>query len=92
MELAWTEIWLEIATTKLVNELDSTEFELIEILETWLELIELTVELELELDNSVLDIALFRLVELKMIALLDMINTEVIMTKMILSLFDIELA
>ena len=81
--------------TEIELELDSTETELIEILETWLELLELTVELELdELDDSILAIWVceFLLWELKMIALPDMINTEVIIAKMILSLFDIELA
>ena len=93
-ELAWTESVLELTTAELgietELELDSTEFELIETLETWLEITELTVELELELDNSVLDICEFLLWELKMIALPDMINTEVIIARMILSLFDIE--
>ena len=93
-------IWLVIGMSILVIselgveiklELDTTEFELTEKLETWLELLELTID-ELELNDSTLDIWVceFRLVELKMIALLDKTKIEVIIARMILSLFDIE--
>ena len=74
------------------TELDTTEFKLTETLEIWLELLELTIELE-KLDNSVLDteVCEFCLVKLKIIALPDTTKIEVIIAKMILSLFDIEL-
>ena len=84
-----------LATSEVETELElgaETEFELTETLEAWLETLELTVELEL--DDSILDTGVceFRLVELKMIALPDMTKIEVMTAKMILSLFDIELA
>ena len=82
-----------LATSEVETELElgaETEFELTETLEAWLETLELTVELEL--DDSILDTGVceFRLVELKMITLPDMINIEVMTARMILSLFDIE--
>ena len=94
-----TATWLVIGISILViselgteTELDSTELELIETLETWLELLKLTVELEL--DDSILDAGVceFLLWELKMIALPDKTKIEVMTARMILSLFDIELA
>ena len=87
-----TATWLVIGISILViSELgvDTTEPELTETLETWLEL-----TVELELNESILDTGVceFRLWELKIIALPDTTRIEVITARMILSLFDIELS